>query len=162
MAGLFFCLASAEGAGLLFCPAAIQTHTSIYSAFCTVHAVIPPTPQNSAHGFAGAFPAICRVLLLLCGGCIHLHCTACDTLERITALQHLQHIQDTSATPDAVQLSTAALLYNKVYKDTTYCRPCQPGGLQSCTGSAVRTGTLAPSTRRGSPAAGARRAARNH
>lgn len=39
MAGLFFCLASAEGAGLLFCPAAIQPHTSVYSAFCAVNAV---------------------------------------------------------------------------------------------------------------------------
>lgn len=37
-----------------------------------------------------------------------------------------------------------------------------PGGLRSGTGSAVRAGILAPSTRRGSPAAGARRAARNH
>ena len=38
----------------------------------------------------------------------------------------------------------------------------QPGGLQSGTGSAVRAHRLAPYTRRGSPAAGARRAARNH
>lgn len=37
-----------------------------------------------------------------------------------------------------------------------------PGGLQSGTGSAVRAGILAPCTRRGSPATGARRAARNH
>ena len=37
-----------------------------------------------------------------------------------------------------------------------------PGGLQSGTGSAVRAGVLAPSTRRGSPATGAWRAARNH
>lgn len=58
LAGLFFCLASAEGAGLLFCPAAIQPHTSVYSEFCAVHAVTPPTPQNSAQGFTGAFPAI--------------------------------------------------------------------------------------------------------
>jgi hypothetical protein len=28
--------------------------------------------------------------------------TACAALERITALQHLQHIPDTSAAPDAV------------------------------------------------------------
>ena len=35
--------------------------------------------------------------------------TACTTLERITAPQHLQHIPDTSATPDAAQGSTAAL-----------------------------------------------------
>jgi hypothetical protein len=33
MAGLFFCLASAEGAGLLFCPAAMQPHISVYSGF---------------------------------------------------------------------------------------------------------------------------------
>ena len=57
-AGLFFCLASAEGAGLLFFPAAIQPHTSIYSVFCAVNAVIPPTPQNNAQGFTMAFPAI--------------------------------------------------------------------------------------------------------
>lgn len=95
MTGLFFCLASAEGAGLLFCPAAIQSNTSVYGAFCIVHVVIPPTPQNSSQGFAGAFPAICRVLLLLCGGCIHPHCTTCVTLERITAPQHLQRIPDT-------------------------------------------------------------------
>ena len=58
MAGLFFCLASAEGAGLLFCPAAIQPHTSVYSVFCDVNATIPHTAQNSAQGFTGAFPAI--------------------------------------------------------------------------------------------------------
>lgn len=38
LAGLFFCLASAEGAGLLFCPVTIQPHTSVYSAFCRVNA----------------------------------------------------------------------------------------------------------------------------
>lgn len=57
MAGLFFCLASAEGAGL-FCPPAIQPHTSVYSVFCRVNAIIPPTPQNSAQGFTSAFPTI--------------------------------------------------------------------------------------------------------
>ena len=39
LTGLFFCLASAKGAGILFCPAAIQPHTSVYSAFCRVNAV---------------------------------------------------------------------------------------------------------------------------
>lgn len=58
MAGLFFCLASAEGAGLLFCPAAIQPHTSVYSGLYSVHAVIPHTLQNSTQGFAWAFLAI--------------------------------------------------------------------------------------------------------
>ena len=37
-----------------------------------------------------------------------------------------------------------------------------PGGWRSGTGSAIRAGILAPSIRRGGPAAGARRAARNH
>nr|DAF66875.1 MAG TPA: hypothetical protein [Bacteriophage sp.] len=36
--------------------------------------------------------------------------TACTTLERITAPGRAQPIPDTTATPDAVQLSTAALL----------------------------------------------------
>ena len=40
---------------------------------------------------------------------------ACATLGRITAPQRLQRIPDTSATPDAVQVITAAY-YNKVYK----------------------------------------------
>ena len=49
MAGLFFCLASAEGAGLLFCPFAIHPHTSVYSGFLyhpwlyTANAVKPRT-----------------------------------------------------------------------------------------------------------------------
>lgn len=38
MAGLFFCLASTEGAGLLFCPDTIQPRTSVYSVFCRVNA----------------------------------------------------------------------------------------------------------------------------
>lgn len=62
MTGLFFCLASANGAGLLFCPAAIQSHTSVYSEFCAVHATIPPTSQNSTQGFTGDFPVICPIL----------------------------------------------------------------------------------------------------
>lgn len=42
MTGLFFCLASAEGAGL-FCPPAIQPHTSVYNGLYSVRAV------NTAH-----------------------------------------------------------------------------------------------------------------
>lgn len=62
MAGLFFFLASAEDAGLLFCPAAMQPNTSVYSGFYHVHAVIPPTPQNGVQGFTGAFNEICYIL----------------------------------------------------------------------------------------------------
>lgn len=55
-------------AGLLFCHATIQPNTSVYSGFYHVHAVIPPTPQNGVQGFTGAFPAIRRILPLLCDG----------------------------------------------------------------------------------------------
>lgn len=48
-------------AGLFFCLDAIQPHTSIYSVFCPVNAIIPTTPQNSARGFTVAFPAIAPV-----------------------------------------------------------------------------------------------------
>lgn len=89
----------------------------------------------------------------------------------------------------ALYRTAQAAYYNKVYKGATVCPvmdPCQtvqhsadraspagsasppvqsqPGGFQSGTGSAVRACRvgLAHSTRRGSPAAGVRRAARNH
>lgn len=99
VAGLFFCLASVEGAGLLFCPAAMQPHTSVYSGFCIIHATIPPTLQNSAQGFAGSFPSICRVLPLPCVGCIQLYRTACATLERLPTPGRFAPIPDTNAAP---------------------------------------------------------------
>lgn len=62
MAGLFFCLASAEGAGLLFCPAAIQPNTSVYGAFFAVNAVNSARRKNSFQGFTWAFHEICYIL----------------------------------------------------------------------------------------------------
>lgn len=49
-------------AGLLFCHAKIQPHTSVYSVFCAVNAVISPKPQNGVQGFTGAFHEICYIL----------------------------------------------------------------------------------------------------
>nr|DAL24459.1 MAG TPA_asm: hypothetical protein [Caudoviricetes sp.] len=57
-AGFFFCLAPAEGAGLLFCLVAIQPRTSVYSGFCAINAVIPPQPKKRLQDFVGAFPLI--------------------------------------------------------------------------------------------------------
>lgn len=56
--GVFFCLASAEGAGLLFCLVAIQPRTSVYSGFSAVRAIILPQSQNRLQGFTAAFPLI--------------------------------------------------------------------------------------------------------
>jgi hypothetical protein len=39
LAGFFFCLAPAEGAGLFFCPATYQPRASVYSGFSAVHAI---------------------------------------------------------------------------------------------------------------------------
>lgn len=109
VAGLFFCLASVEDAGLLFCPATIQPHASVYSAFCIVNAVIPQKPQNSAQGFTGAFPAIRRILPLLCDGA-----SGYTAMMRHAGAHHRAAapppLPDTSATPDAAQVSTDALL----------------------------------------------------
>jgi hypothetical protein len=170
MTGLFFCLASANGAGLLFCPATIQPHTSVYSAFCAVNAVIPLTPQNSVQGFIGIFPAICRVLPLSCG------CASDYTAPPVPrwGASHRNSVSSVYPIPTprrTLYRSAHTAYYNKVYKGAAYRRPRKPGGvsmlptpggLRSGTGSAVRAHRLAHSTRRSSPAAGTRRAARNH
>ena len=108
VAGLFFCLAPAESAGLLFCPAAIQPNTSLYSAFCAVNAVIPPTPQNSARGFASAFIAICRVLPLLCDGASSYTAMPAPRWSVSQRRSASSAYQRPDATPDTAQVSTAA------------------------------------------------------
>lgn len=128
MAGLFFCLASAEGAGLLFCPIAIQPDTIVYSVFCTVHAVIPPTPQNNAQGFTGAFPSICHILCLLSGG------ASCYAVQPAPLWSVSQRRSTSSAyqipTPRrTLYRSAQAAYYNKVYKGAAHRRPCKPGGV---------------------------------
>ena len=42
MAGLFFCLAPDTMQGFYFCLAAMQSHTSVYSAFCAVNELYRP------------------------------------------------------------------------------------------------------------------------
>lgn len=126
MAGLFFCLASAEGAGLLFCPDAIQPHTSVYGAFCTVNAIIQPTPKNSVQGFTAAFPVI-------------IHVQSPTILDRHNRpLHHLRHAggHTRARTLSAytryhrhagtLHRSVQAAYYNKVYKRVRLAvDPCQ-------------------------------------
>lgn len=156
MAGLFFCLASAEGAGLLFCPAAIQPRASVYSAFCVVYATIPPTPQSGAQGFTGAFPAIQPVFPLLCGGA---SCYAVQSARRWRTHQRRsaphqyqilplrRALYRAAQRPIIIMYIRARPCYRSMPNSAAYRRPCQPGGvsmlptpggLQSGTGSAVR------------------------
>lgn len=59
MAGLFFCLASAKGAGLLFFSATIQPNTSVYGAFCAVNAIYT---ANAAKRLTGLYSGFSRDL----------------------------------------------------------------------------------------------------
>ena len=202
MTGLFFCLASAEGAGLLFCPVAIQPHT------IRLQRVLFRKCNYTAHAIkqhAELYRRFSRNLY---------RSAAADTrpaqavkippVSRWSVSQRRSTSSAYQIPPpcrDAAQVSTVAY-YNKVYKRVHGCallwihaRRCsiaqtiqarrggllasaapgapaeglasppvqgQPGGLQSGTGQQSGAHRLAPSTRRDSPAAGARRAARNH
>lgn len=174
MAGLFFCLASAEGAGLLFCSVAIQTHTIVYSTFCAVNASYTTHATKQRTGLCMGF------------SCDLPHSTAANNRPTQAAIippaqrwsvsqrrnassayqnhRHARTLYSSAQTP----------YYNKVYKGAavrTYC--CRSmlarRGLDASHAqrlaiwhrSAVRAHRLAPSTRRVSPAAGARRATRN-
>lgn len=62
LAGFFFCLAPAEGAGLFFCPATYQPRASVYSGFSAVHAkFIRSKRQNRLQGFTAEFLLICHI-----------------------------------------------------------------------------------------------------
>ena len=184
MAGLFFCLASAEGARLLFCPAAIQPHTSVYSVFCAVHANYTAHAAKQRTGLYRGF------------SCDLTYSATHDT--RPTQAVIIQpaprwSVSQRCSTSSAYYMSAPRRTlcssvqppyYNKVYKgaavrpcygsmpdSATHRRPCQPGGVsvpptpgglhwhRFSSHVAPPDGTLHPA---GSPAAGARRAARNH
>lgn len=127
--GFFFCLASAEGAGLLFCPATMQPHINVYNGFSAVNQIIPPTPQNSAQGFTVAFPVIVPAQPP----------TIIDRHNK--PLHRLRHVgaHHSTATPPAhtryhrhartLYRTAQPPCYNKVYKGATDRRPCKPGGV---------------------------------
>lgn len=110
MAGLFFCLASDTVQGFYF--ALLQ-----YSPIKTFTARFVPSIKlyrqhhKTAHrALQGLFMQLVQFYRLQYQTDKSGYNAACATLERITARKHIQRIPDTSATPDAVQLSTAALL----------------------------------------------------
>nr|DAG63750.1 MAG TPA: hypothetical protein [Caudoviricetes sp.] len=145
--------------------------------------VIPPTLQNSAQGFSVAFPTICPILYLLSGGA---SCYAVQLAPRWRAYQRTKRLYRDQIPPPRRTLYRSAQppYYNKVYRGAAV-RLCYrsmqdgaahhrlfqpggvsilptPGGLQSGTGQRCRAVSPAHSTRRGSPAAGTRRATQNN
>lgn len=172
--------------GFSFCPAAREPLTSIYRDLSAVHAIYTArTPKpftwlyrsvsvNSTHSRAhntAATQAACT-----------------PPASRWRAYRQAQHLHRYQIPPPRRTLYRPTQLpyYNKVYKDAAvrpcygsmpdgaaYHRPCKPGGVSMLlTPGGLRSGTVstvrahrvspAPSTRRGSPVAGARQAARNH
>lgn len=173
-AGLFFCLASDTVQGLYFCPATYKPQASVYSGFSAINAIIPPQHQKRLQSFTVAFPLIRPIPAHTIQQLHKRLYTACDTPEGIPSSAAPPQIPDTTATPDAVQLSTAAY-YNKVYKRAVHASPA--GQLLPCAdrwqvlhpahplrGQRLHLYRVSPalSTRLGSPVTGARRAARNH
>lgn len=129
MAGLFFCLASAEGAGLFFCPAKIQPNTSVYSAFCSVHASYTTHATKQHTGLYRGIPYDLP------------HSAAADTRPTQAAIippAPRWSVSQRRSTSSTYQIPTSHRTlyrsaqppyYNKVYKGATDRRPCKPGGV---------------------------------
>ena len=130
MAGLFFPLHLLRVQGFYFCPETYQAHTSVYSGFSDINAIIQPKHHKRLQGFTAVFPSICP---------IPSHTTQQPHKPPMHRLRHAggytvkrrpsTDTRDTTATPDAVQVSTAAY-YNKVYKGAAVhlCYRSMPGG----------------------------------
>lgn len=146
LAGLLFCLASAEGAGLFILPCYnVATRKRLQRLFCrpcNLYSQITKTVYRALQGlFLGFVPFYRRKYQTDTSG----YNTACATLERLPAPGRLAPIQDTTVTPGRYtgQHSRPIIIrYIRVRPCSgsmpdaaAYRRPCQPGGLQSGTGS---------------------------
>ena len=84
--------------GFCFVPVATQPHISVHRAFCFVNAELYRTRHKTSYrALQGLFLRSAPIYCLQYQTYISGYNTACTTLERITAPQHLQHIPDTSA-----------------------------------------------------------------
>ena len=155
LAGLFFCLASAEGAGLLFCPAAIQAYTSVYSVFCAKMQLYRPRHKTARRALQWRFRRLCPFNYHRYKTDTSGYNAACAKLERITTPQYLQHIPDTSATPRRctgqqsrliiiryIRVQRNAPCYGSMPDGATHRRQCQPGGAVQQQGRGGRRGTI--------------------
>ena len=108
MAGLFFCLASAEGAGLLFFPVA-YSHTQAFTANFILSMQLYSQSCKTAHrALQWRFMRLSPPILKRYQTDTIDYNATCATLERITAPGSPAPIPNTSATSDAVQVSTDA------------------------------------------------------
>lgn len=145
MAGLFFCLASAEGAGLLFCSAAIQPYKRLQRVLCRPCTIYTANAAKQCTGLCSGF------------SCGLPHSTAVNNKPIQAAIippapfWSVSQRRNTSGIyqipPPRRTLYRPAQppYYNKVYKGAgvRHCygsmpdcaahrRPCKPGGVSSC------------------------------
>lgn len=159
MAGLFFCLASAEGAGLLFCPFAIQPNTSVCSGLYSVHASYTTNAAKQRTGLYRGF------------SCNLYRSAAADTRPTQAAIiipsatrwsahthRDAPHRYQIPAPRRTLCRPVQPSYYNNVYKGAplrpcrgsmpdyaAYHRPCQPGGVSMLpTPGGLQSGTLHP------------------
>lgn len=101
------------------------SHTQAFTAYLMLSMqFIQPAPQNSAQNFTGAFPVICRVLLLLCGRASGY---AAQPARRWRAYRQAQCLRQYQipAPRRTLYRSAQQPYYNKVYKSAAYRKPCQ-------------------------------------
>ena len=110
LAGLFFCLASDTVQGFYF--ALLQySHTQAFiAAFIPFMQLSRPRRKTAHEALQALFLRFVPFNRHKYQTDTSGYNTTCAALEHITAPQHLQRIPDTSAVPDAAQVSTAALL----------------------------------------------------
>lgn len=128
-AGLFFCLASAEGAGFLFCPAAHEPHTGVYSVLCVIHANYT---ASTAKAFTGLYSGVSVDLTY---SSAH-NTTAAQAAytpptPRWRAYRQAQHLHRYQTPPPRRTLYSSAQppYYNNVYKGSgASCYRSMPGG----------------------------------
>lgn len=154
MAGLFFYLASADGAGLLFCPAAIQPLTSVYSGFFCVHAELYRPRYKTAHralqGLFRLFALFCRCCMSAYPAILHRLCHAGAYHNAVAPPAHTRYQRHAERCtgqhnrPIIIRYIRAYPCYRSMPDSATHRRPCQPGGVNSyrlriagkcCTGS---------------------------
>lgn len=122
LTGLFFCLASYTVQGFSFALLQyrpIQAFTARFVPSMQLYHQHGKTAHRALQGcFLRLYPPNRPRYQTDTSG----YNATCATLEHITAPQHLQRVPDTSATPDALQVNTAAY-YNKVYKRADHAIP---------------------------------------
>lgn len=85
LAGFSFVLHLLRVQGFLFCPATIQPNTSVYSVFCTVHAVYSPRRKTALRALQVHFQLFVPFYRRRHKTDISSYNTTCTTLEHITA-----------------------------------------------------------------------------